>query len=424
MINKLNVSKGNIFLACFYVSTFIFLFAQGAEAWNLKVCAHWRAYYTDASNGEDFLTSRTGANYGARYAGYQVLNSSGTTISSGYLDSSGCTPYLTVNSNSTYDFVLKSVFSRATNRTIYVQPESSTTWGNSYVTSTTNFTTDSHSSSYYGKLNLFNIAPTGWVSNMGAIVSRLISHANTVSWASNWTIYLRHRNASNGCGANGQVTINNDPANGEMYKKFVVIHELGHAIGDGGTYHMKSSNYSLAVDDSNLCNCPRSSGIFRADTNHCLTSKEYIRAAQNEGFAHFIATVLNNDRNENSAYFGYYKYLLRSGSEGDTPTSPPVKIRVDTREKWMETHCDPGNQDQGTEWDWMTFFWDLFSNNGNSNSTKRWSISEILDAWPTDTTDSEAARAWDVIYNSLPSGEKKTWFYTLSGVTGVDHYTP
>ena len=90
----------------------------------------------------------------------------------------------------------------------------------------------------------------------------------------------------------------------------------------------------------------------------------------------------------------------------------------------METECNPGNLDQGTEWDWMTFFWELHSDNGDTGSTRRWSVSEVLSAWPDDSSDSEAARGWDLIYSALPFGTKKQWFEDLSDATGVDHYTP
>jgi hypothetical protein len=164
-----------------------------------------------------------------------------------------------------------------------------------------------------------------------------------------------------------------------MYNKFVVAHELGHAIADGGSYHMKSSNYNLAVSDTNLCNCPNSTGTFRSDSSHhCLTSTELIRAAQNEGFAHFMSNALFNNRDQSSAYWGYCKYALFDGSEGDTPTAPPITIRTDTRKKWMEVECNSGNQAQGTGWDWMTFFWELHSDNGDTGSTRRWSVSEVL----------------------------------------------
>lgn len=40
-----------------------------------------------------------------------------------------------------------------------------------------------------------------------------------------------------------------------------------------------------------------------------------------------VNAVINN-RDENSAYFGYQSYLLRTGSEGDSPEIPPVAVRV------------------------------------------------------------------------------------------------
>ena len=132
---------------------------------------------------------------------------------------------------------------------------------------------------------------------------------------------------------------------------------------------------------------------------------------------------------ECSAYWGYYKYSIFDdsefdGSEGDPPQLPPITIRTDTREKWMEVECNPGNMDQETEWDWMTFFWELHSDNGDTGSTRRWSVSEVLSAWPDDSSDSEVARGWDLIYSALAPGAQRNFFNSLSSDTGVKHYTP
>ncbi|MBN2340719.1 MAG: hypothetical protein JXX29_03860 [Deltaproteobacteria bacterium] len=139
--------------------------------------------------------------------------------------------------------------------------------------------------------------------------------------------YPSYDAASSGYGGSGQVTIDSSPT--AMYRKTTILYEIGHALGDSGTSHMVGSDYSLSVSDANLCNCPDYSGNFVDDTtSHCITSKEKIRAAQNEGFAQFMVNAVINNRDENSAYFGYQSYLLRTGSEGDSPEIPPVAVRV------------------------------------------------------------------------------------------------
>ena len=66
-------------------------------------------------------------------------------------------------------------------------------------------------------------------------------------------------------------------------KKFMVAHEIGHAIGDAHAqfYDIRSNDTAAAV--SPYCKCDH---LHPAQDAHCLQSREFIQHAQSEGWAH------------------------------------------------------------------------------------------------------------------------------------------
>jgi hypothetical protein len=87
------------------------------------------------------------------------------------------------------------------------------------------------------------------------------------------------------------------------------------------------------------------------DENHCLQSREYISAAQLEGWAHFYAADLFNSGAQSNSWFAYYKQFNFFGF----PLYPPVHVDAYGNPQWIRNHCNA--IDTGSELDWLTFYW-------------------------------------------------------------------
>jgi hypothetical protein len=119
--------------------------------------------------------------------------------------------------------------------------------------------------------------------------------------------------------------------------KFVVAHEMGHALlferlGLMGVGITNMSVNAPAPCDSNA-------------GGHTMWSKEYITTAFNEGFADFYAVDTWNDHNQQDGVYVSW----------DTPyEADPGAGNI-----WMRYHCQSPYIGYGNETDWMRFFWDF-----------------------------------------------------------------
>jgi hypothetical protein len=150
--------------------------------------------------------------------------------------------------------------------------------------------------------------------------------------------------------------------NDTTVEKYVVAHELGHALekslngGAAGNYH-----YDAGTWDGQLCGCNHVAG---ANKVHCLQSSGSHASAYVEGFGHFVATAVMNSDTQKSAVFTYYKELLVPSRPGSatlfTSVRPPLRIRAGTPVAWLRNKCANGVQiDRATEYDWSTFLWGI-----------------------------------------------------------------
>ena len=101
----------------------------------------------------------------------------------------------------------------------------------------------------------------------------------------------------------------------------------------------------------------------------------------------------------------------------------PWGVNADYPVRWMEHNC-AGWTDSGVEWDWLNFFWKVWTEGSN-----RISISDIRDIWPTDTNSPSASQGhifyeWYNIYVSA-YWTLSYWEYlnfrSVGQDCGVDH---
>lgn len=142
-------------------------------------------------------------------------------------------------------------------------------------------------------------------------------------------------------------------------EKFVVAHELGHAL-DVLAQGNAAGNvwYTRSHWDGELCGCDH---VVGANNLHCLQSKMSMAGGYLEGFAHFVATAIMNPDDRKAAPFVYYKEFLRPHSNPmavPRKVMPPLKVAAGTPVAWQRNRCGNGVQEnRSTEYDWLTFLW-------------------------------------------------------------------
>lgn len=133
--------------------------------------------------------------------------------------------------------------------------------------------------------------------------------------------------------------------------KFVVSHELGHAVAalhygwragsvNGGE---PGTNYSLNTT-------PNSCGM--GGTSYSISSKEYDNVGFREGFAHFVSAGIWNDLDDEGVFrlFGLTHDLERYGFGAGAGNGGH-----------LENECNGSFVNASTNEDWMRFFWDFYT---------------------------------------------------------------
>ncbi len=155
---------------------------------------------------------------------------------------------------------------------------------------------------------------------------------------------------------------------GNLYRrKFLVGHEIGHAIAEAYTVAQHNEevylfSYTDYAHPNSTTPCP---DLSPETSRHGLTSQEYINDAIYEGFAHFVAADSYNSHSEPDGRFRYYKgyagYPAPINLEGLKPAFPSQPFKSN---RYDERVCDLfPDSNTGVELDWMRFFWDLHTDN-------------------------------------------------------------
>jgi hypothetical protein len=150
---------------------------------------------------------------------------------------------------------------------------------------------------------------------------------------------------------------------GDNARKSVIAHEIGHAM-QLGLWGTTDYNYNASLNPTPAaCTCDNVSEVdARA---HCLQSIEFSSAAQVEGFGHFYASDLFNNKADADGYFSYYKEFTYDGQI----LAPPLWVSIYSSSwnwRWMDTYCASTNG--GTELDWLTFYYELNNKTANAFS--------------------------------------------------------
>ncbi len=425
-------------IAAFAATLAVLTAATNASAdTTMKWCTTWKSTYVDAGFGEDVFTSSSPTYRAAKYTRAQVtIYSTSEEIWDGLLDSSGCTPDLPVLSNTKYRIWQWTQAERGT-RKVFVIPDPpwapEDTWPDGSVGIYWDYTTawflPNQHATYTKSLN--------WESpkaNVMPIAGRVLGLYNTLDYPTDTKTHVRTDHDT--CGTSGgawssgsHVCLDGDNEDWEDVTtwKYIVGHELGHrvAYANGWT---ADSNYINKDDYLGLCKCEHTSYGSPA---HCLQSREYIRHGAQEGFAHFFATAVFNNRTENNGKYVYCKESWVGDGESFTSYDPPrvvnaYQVTPETYyDRWMEKYCSVlyegedlvGMANRGTESDWLHFLYEMWT-----TGDYKFSVSELLEVW----AETSYYKYWNDLVDTVgdlygnPSNER-TLFVTKGDQAGVDH---
>ena len=163
---------------------------------------------------------------------------------------------------------------------------------------------------------------------------------------------------------NATVNSNGDPATPQTKYKFIVTHELGHAI---------AALYYGAHDDADDGSEPNVSLSHNVNPNACGTlddpanddfgysidSKEWNSVGFREGFAHFVAAKIWNNK-ETEGTFSWFadphdleRYNYGAGGNSGGRLENQCCVGAGCANSWAGA---------GTNGDWLRFFWDWYTN--------------------------------------------------------------
>lgn len=314
----------------------------------VKLCFSYYSTFTDAGVGEDYHTSSSATSRTARGMWVKVQQN-GTTKFEEYLDLNGCTDSLSQLNTGPVSYTAYAASKVSNNNRVWINDDVSGTRGfhngTKYITSTgTTNIAFVPNSSYRNQFDILAAASYAVYKNTGgkSDIRYRIRSNTTHSSGSHFRI----------SGHNGNPTVY--MWSGHSNKKFVIVHELGHAL----TYFNKGSRWENDCSFKST-SCPAAAGA------HSMASKEHNSCAASEGFAHFYAAATYNNSSQDDCKVHYYK------NEFGNDSSPIVDCETSNGAfvtKYVENSCVGNPTGYSTELDYMRAYWDVLTDGTNNPS--------------------------------------------------------
>ncbi len=323
---------------------------------NVKICGRWKTLFEDSGYGEDVWTAKTPAFRNAAYTSFTLAKSNGDNVTSGVLDSAGCSITLSLEPG-TYRFSMHSDTQRTISGQLY-----------KYAARYVYYNNGKEELAHFGQYIDFSVASgqTGNIvlsganqydfSNLNAIAGRILSFSPSIIVPQTYNLWYGLK-----CPAYQELTpcFYHHHEKRPVYlpsvsvtQKFVVGHELGHQA----QYHAAGriyTSYEHSVPSSlALCRCDQ---VETYSQKHCLQSREYTSTSLGEGFASFWSSGVWNYKDHNDCILAYCKQVkLPNGSIEQPPFAADCKNPM----LWKLIHC-PDSSETSIEWDWMIFLWNI-----------------------------------------------------------------
>lgn len=395
----------------------------------IRVCARWGADYVDAGFGEDYLNSASFQTSQARSTLAVVQAPDGSYPHSGYLDATGCTTTF-YDCPGTYQLYVYSTLSEAS-RTITARRCASPTSCTSPATETQMYTFSVPTSG----ATTVTVYPTTFTqaSNAMAVATRAIATVDMTMAAATHYITV---NADTSESPNNEAKIGREttwPYTDDAHWKYIIGHELGHAIA-WYTWGRMSTDYTSGNSSIPACRSDGASWVTAWEGSaHIINSQEQSFASAQEAFGHFAAAKMFNYASDTNPKLVYYKHTCDAAVSTSCSSilAPPWALNVTDNVKWLETYCgSPSNR--AVERDWTNFLWRWNRNSVDASSFT--TISPIFKAacgtgggncasgtahWFTVGTAPGFAQAGDTVLGfGTPA---RAWMQSAALAAGINH---
>ncbi|HAM21161.1 MAG TPA: hypothetical protein DCQ04_02605 [Actinobacteria bacterium] len=236
--------------------------------------------------------------------------------------------------------------------------------------------------------------------NIAAAAGQAMSRRSAGLSGQNFDLYTQE------CPSTGSSCTSN--STGDVYlstfgaeHKYVVVHELGHAMA----YQSNGDSSASFSYGATLNSC------YTDNTrNHEANSKEYQSAAVNEGIAHYYAAIAFNNSAESSCGFAYYKttdWDLDTVTDATNVSCESGPIAGVDNADYLGDWCTGTLTNRAVEWDWLRFFWDLDTDQSVTTTT-------IFEIW-----DDANPNSWNSTGDSTGSNYPSTRMRDAANTNGV-----
>jgi hypothetical protein len=388
-------------------------------AGSYKFCPRWGYTFNDQGQGEDYLLHQSGLTYGLKPAAYSwaEVYRDGALVWSGYMNSSGCTGTISGVAG-LYEVWTTPELATPSGSWIGVSPYSDWVWRWFSASHQLTAAPNGQTFTYYD-----NVGIGDSVSNVAAAVTQLAAMSDSgLGSGFYYSIYAEEQcPGAISCYTDGAVFLgwNTQIQNWDSFLKSVVLHETGHNIQDW-LFGTQKHDYTSGNSTSSLCNCDH---VFDpADRQHCIQSREMSSASQLEGFGHFVATMTQNNAANSNAWFPYYKDVKWTDNQ---VYPPPYPINSYSSGLWMEAHCSGANTNEGTEMDWLNFYYWI-----NRKASATLSLADLRSVYRQACGGHACSSTQDSTWNSLKAATVALWgandgrttsWSATGDLVGVDH---
>ncbi|NVB85119.1 MAG: hypothetical protein HOV81_42530 [Kofleriaceae bacterium] len=351
-----------------------------------NVCFDLKVQYNDAGIGEDYINAGTAVQkQRAAYMRAWITKSGVPGITwDGYLNSAGCTGYKALSGS--YTLHVQSMFEKQVGGAPAhhdVKFHSGTIdqvqgWTRAFTVSAPTTV-------------LLEALSTSKTANVSGVMARMYAGSDTWVPAGTNTTYVDKGcpgldPPTDSCYSPGDAVYigpGASPAPAQSSDKFLVAHEYGHFV-QMNRFFLYQYDYNAVSDSLAACRCDH---VVSANQYHCIQSLEQYEAAFVEGFGHFYASKLFNNRLETDCHFGYYKEVwILFGT-----LVPTVPVDCASTIQWRDAHCS-AIPNSAVEMDVMRFLWALYS-----TLPDRLTMDEIGDLLAAAAANSPGAMTWNDI---------------------------
>ncbi|HBL25228.1 MAG TPA: hypothetical protein DD490_00155 [Acidobacteria bacterium] len=211
-----------------------------------------------------------------------------------------------------------------------------------------------------------------------------------------------------------EILVNIDDTTEHKYRqKFLVGHEVGHTLEESHQFATFGTKKYLHGGLAAYTLAGGGAACDSAGELHALTSLEYTSDAIMEGFGHFLSADAYNDHNQATGRFTYYKDDLGFPRdirlEGQTAFNMVAPYESN---RFAQRVCDDTADNEGTELDWLRFFWDLHSEGGAADGGHLSLFKLRVDAAFQGTTWT-AQNGYDLLQQNVCEGEPAVQAYQI-----------